>query len=130
MEWNVQRKLPSWHAGNDGGIVEARRSQISVNLQLFQRGHDHFHFSGTHANANTSAGPNPSSTDKAAKSFVVHKQSSATPTHCTPTAGPHASNDIQFNEILDNLHQLRKELDELAVGNFKDNMHLTKRCQL
>ena len=108
-------------AGSDSGVVEARRS--SVNSQ-YQRGHNRSHSSGTQPHCSTiSRGPPPpavtTSRSASAKSVDIQRQISAPPT--SGVVGDPRPDSLGFNEILDNLDQLTKQLDDTCSNTSSSN---------
>lgn len=108
------------HTGSDSGVVEARRS--SVNSQ-FQRGHNRSRSSGT---GGTSLSPyttiNPTPTT--AKYTDIQRQSSAPP----PSGDAKSADNMGFNEILDNLDQLTKQLEGSCSNPSSSNGKYLKTC--
>ena len=114
-------------AGSDSGVVEARRS--TVNSQ-FQRGHNRSHSSGTDPNSAVRSPVHTASypTQTKAKSQEIQRQCSA-----PQSSGPvnaHHPDSMGFKEILSNLDQLTKQLDDScsnpssSIGRFAKGMSI------
>ena len=107
------------YVGSDSGVVEARRS--SVNSE-FQRGHNRSHSSGTHSTTSIVSRGAPQvpaqtamSASTSAKSVDIQRQFSA-----PPPSGV-VFDSLGLSEILDNLDQLTRQLDDTCSMSSSSN---------